>query len=319
MRNTVIISSAILLAACGTTSRSVYTEPVQQTPTAKEKVILYPRSEPLPPAYAEKPKSPRTTPETERQQGAVPFFSGNDTRIIGNPGTKKNMTVALGDDWGAFCYPQQGNKISDYGQRSGKMHSGVDIKAMPMDTIRAVGDGVVRISKEYYGYGNMVLVAHANGLETLYGHNTRNLVQPNDRVRAGQAIALAGRTGRATTEHLHFEVRVCGEYFDPNLLLDCDRRAIRQGDLIIAWSGGKPVAKNTKSGSSAIYAQSTEPIKPAQTATTSSTASSHTVEKGDTLYSISRRYGLTVDQLCALNGLDVSVPISIGQQIKVKQ
>lgn len=92
--------------------------------------------------------------------------------------------------------------ISAYGTRGG--HSGADIKTCAKDTIRAAFDGVVRMSKPYYAYGNLVVVRHANGLETIYSHNFKNLVQSGDTVKAGQPIGLTGRTGRATTEACAF-------------------------------------------------------------------------------------------------------------------
>lgn len=75
------------------------------------------------------------------------------------------------------------------------MHTGVDIKAVPNDTIRAAFSGVVRMSKPYSGYGNIIVIRHYNGMETAYAHNSRNLVTVNDVVKAGDPIALAGRTG----------------------------------------------------------------------------------------------------------------------------
>ena len=72
----------------------------------------------------------------------------------------------------------------------------------------------------FAAYGNLIRIKHTNGLETYYSHNSKNLVKVGDRVKAGQVIALTGRTGRASTEHLHFETRVNGQarnsavYFD---------------------------------------------------------------------------------------------------------
>lgn len=119
----------------------------------------------------------------------------------------------------AFCFPLPGGRvISAYGSRGG--HSGSDIKTKANDTIRCVFDGVVRMAKYYGGYGNVIVVRHGNGIETVYSHNSKNLVSVGDSVKAVQPIALTGRSGRATTEHLHFEVRVNGQHFNPNLLFD---------------------------------------------------------------------------------------------------
>jgi murein DD-endopeptidase MepM/ murein hydrolase activator NlpD len=75
------------------------------------------------------------------------------------------------------------------------------------------------MSKNYYGYGNCIIIKHDNGMETLYSHNSKNLVKEGDCVKCGQQIALTGRTGRATTEHLHFELRKNGKPQNPNTLL----------------------------------------------------------------------------------------------------
>ena len=120
-----------------------------------------------------------------------------------------------------WCYPLAGAKvISPYGSRGGRTHSGTDLKTKPNDNILAAFDGEVVFSGLYAGYGNLIRIKHANGLETYYSHNAKNLVRAGDQVTAGQVIALTGRTGRATTEHLHFETRINGrsinsdKYFD---------------------------------------------------------------------------------------------------------
>ena len=126
----------------------------------------------------------------------------------------------------AFCYPLPGGKvISRYGSRGGS-HSGHDIKTRANDTIRSVFDGVVRLSKPYAAYGNLIVIRHANGLESVYSHQSKNLVKSGDTVRAGQPIGLTGRSGRATTEHLHFEFRIDGQHVNPDLILDTQHRRL---------------------------------------------------------------------------------------------
>lgn len=136
----------------------------------------------------------------------------------------------------AFHFPLEGGKvISAYGSRGG--HTGTDIKTCANDTIRAVFDGVVRMAKRYGAYGNVIVLRHANGLETVYSHNSRNMVKVNGVVKAGQAIALTGRTGRATTEHLHFEIRMDGHHFNPGLLFDMKTGSLLKHTLVCTKSG----------------------------------------------------------------------------------
>jgi murein DD-endopeptidase MepM/ murein hydrolase activator NlpD len=127
-----------------------------------------------------------------------------------------------------WCYPLPGAKvISPYGARGGRSHSGTDLKTKPNDNILAAFDGEVVFSGNYYGYGNLVRIKHANGLETYYSHNSKNLVKQGDRVKAGDVIALTGRTGRATTEHLHFETRINGQHVNSNRFFDHTTHQLR--------------------------------------------------------------------------------------------
>ena len=141
--------------------------------------------------------------------------------------SKLNLSNFAKAEW---CYPLPGSHvISPYGGRRG--HSGVDIKTKPNDNILAAFDGVVTQSGPYFGYGNYIVIRHDNGLETRYSHQSRNLVKVGDRVKAGQIIGLTGRTGRATTEHLHFEVAFDGKRIDPALVFDHLNKSLQQSTL----------------------------------------------------------------------------------------
>lgn len=156
---------------------------------------------------------------------------------------RKSFTVHLENlKEGEYCFPLKGAKvISAYGTRGG--HSGADIKTKANDTIRCVFDGVVRMSKKFGGYGNIIVVRHPNGLESVYSHNSTNFVKPGDAVKAGEAIALTGRTGRATTEHLHFEFRVNGAHFNPNIIFDLKHGTLRNYPVVCTKSGNGVIVK----------------------------------------------------------------------------
>ncbi len=151
---------------------------------------------------------------------------------------------------GEWSYPLPGSKvISPYGGK--RRHSGVDIKTVPNDKILAAFDGKVTLSGPHYGYGNCIVIKHANGLETLYSHQSKNLVKVGEIVKAGQVIGLTGRTGRATTEHLHFEVKFMGNRFDPAVIFDHLNRALRQDMVVFTKSGNSVNIKSHKN----YYAQ----------------------------------------------------------------
>ena len=116
-----------------------------------------------------------------------------------------------------FSMPiEQSFITSNFGKRWNRNHNGVDIKAYLGDTIYAAFSGKVRVVKyDPKGYGNVIVIRHYNGLETVYGHLSKQIVKVNDVVEAGQPIGLAGNTGRSTGTHLHFETRFCGIPINP--------------------------------------------------------------------------------------------------------
>ena len=121
-----------------------------------------------------------------------------------------------------FHMPTESRVVtSNFGARWGRQHKGLDIKVYIGDTIRAAFSGKVRVVRyEAAGYGKYVVIRHNNGLETIYGHMSAQLVQENQIVKAGQPIGLGGNTGRSTGSHLHFETRLCGVALNPALMFD---------------------------------------------------------------------------------------------------
>lgn len=176
----------------------------------------------------QKPRQASTTAPQRSIPKSDPFKKGNKFTV--------DLTSMDDSEW---CYPLAGAKvISAYGHRGGRAHSGVDLKTRAHDDILAAFDGEVVMSQVFSGYGNCIVLRHVNGLETLYSHNSKNLVKVGDHVRAGQVIALTGRTGRATTEHLHFEVRVNGKHYDPQILFDHVTKKLKKRKLTFTKGGG---------------------------------------------------------------------------------
>lgn len=155
------------------------------------------------------------------------LFADNDMEIINLQLLKENN----------YAFPLPGSKvISPYAGRR-KNHSGIDLKTCANDTIVAAFDGVVRMSQSYAAYGNVIVIRHYNGLETVYSHNSKNIIKPGEVILAGHPIALTGRTGRATTEHLHFETRINGQHFNPELIFDFDTHELQEKSLLCIKEG----------------------------------------------------------------------------------
>lgn len=179
----------------------------------------------------------RTQNEGDDIGADAPVLTKND--FLGDPfkGNKSfslNLSDLQNKEW---SYPLQGSHvISPYGGR--RNHAGVDIKTKPNDDILAAFDGTVVRSSRFSGYGNCIIIRHDNGLETLYSHNSKNLVKVGDHVKAGQRIALTGRTGHATTEHLHFETHINGRRFNPAIIFDHLNHSLQQQTVVFTKRGG---------------------------------------------------------------------------------
>ena len=140
--------------------------------------------------------------------------------IPGGLPNRSRTGLTLHVDRAGFIWPVKGSVTSRFGPRGlWGWHRGVDIKAPRGAPIHAAATGTVVFSGRQSSYGRVIKIAHANGLSTIYAHNSANFVRAGDRVRAGALIGAVGRSGRATTNHLHFEVRRRGVANDPLPLL----------------------------------------------------------------------------------------------------
>ena len=232
-------------------------------------------------------------------------------------------------DLRGFCMPTTSRVLtSNFGARWGRQHKGLDIKVYIGDTIRAAFSGKVRIVRyEGKGYGKYVVIRHYNGLETIYGHMSKQLVTEEQEVRAGDPIGLGGNTGRSTGSHLHFETRLCGIALNPALMFDFKNQDVVSDYYVFRKStynhesaeatrlrgvGGKAV-----NGDLDIPQQSYASAQPASSKKVRAHATRfHKVAKGETLSSIARKRGMTVSAICKLNHIKANTRIRAGQILR---
>lgn len=221
-----------------------------------------------------------------------------------------------------FSMPCPGYVTSPYGyrRRFRRMHKGVDLKVQIGDTIRAAFDGKVRLTRfERRGYGYYVVLRHTNELETVYGHLSKFLVEPDQYVKAGDPIALGGNTGRSTGPHLHFETRYMGYAINPSAIFDFANQTTHTD--IYTFDKSTYMDARDYSPGHAAYAAAKSGNRSKSTASkgkSSKSTSFYTIRRGDTLGKIAARHGTTVRQLCKINGLTTSSKLSIGKRIKLK-
>ncbi len=194
-----------------------------------------------------------------------------------------------------YFHPFNGPITSYFGWRDSTQHNGIDIDLNRGDKVAAAFGGMVRIAKKFGGFGNVVIIRHYNGLETVYAHLWKIKVKSGDIVSAGQIIGLGGSTGHSTGTHLHFEIRLKGVPINPKYIVHLSEQKLLCTELTV---------KKTKWGIAAYP----------------SDAKTYTVEKGDTLFEIAKRFGVTTAHLKQMNGMSSGrVKLKVGQSINVIQ
>lgn len=225
-----------------------------------------------------------------------------------------------------FTMPTTSRVItSNFGSRWGRQHKGLDIKVYIGDTIRAAFSGKVRIVRyEAGGYGKYIVIRHNNGLETIYGHLSKQLVEENQEVRSGEVIGLGGNTGRSTGSHLHFETRLCGVALNPALMFDFRAQDVT-GDY---YAFNKETYDNESTNAtrlrgkqdSSTYASTNSSDDYATNKRTTSgltdQISYHKVKKGETLERIAKKRGVTIEKICKLNHITKTMRLRPGQILR---
>lgn len=240
------------------------------------------------------------------------LFPYHDVALSSIP---ESVPIQLVDSLRAYRYPYKGHITSRYGIRRNSNHKGIDIALKIGDTICSPFDGKVRYANATTGgYGLLVIVRHDNGLETYHAHLSERLVEPGDRVVAGQPIALGGSSGRSSGPHLHFECRYMGQVFDPERIFNFKTGELRRDFILLKRNYFNIHSKYEQDFNAEVVQQ--EAVKKEQQA--SAARQYHKIKSGDCLSLIARRYHTTVSAICRLNGIKESDNIQIGKTIRVK-
>ena len=238
-------------------------------------------------------------------------------------------------DLRAVHFPCESRRVtSSYGYRRSfrRKHYGTDIKVYVGDTIRSAFSGKIRIVANQgrrKGYGKYVVIRHHNGLETVYGHLSKQLVVEDQEVKAGEPIGLGGNTGRSTGSHLHFETRFLGQFIDPEKLFDFTAQDVL-GDYYLFSSVGRSRLLTSDESKqlpdnkvlASVGGPTFEADKAAQSKKfqeerrESLRAQVHKVRKGESLSVIARKRGTTVKRLCQLNNITTKTVLRVGQILR---
>jgi len=235
-----------------------------------------------------------------------------------NFGNDSVIHFTLINDSCDFVFPlAKGHQTSPFGPRWGRLHAGLDLDLETGDPICSAFEGLVRISHFSDSYGNVVVVRHPNGLETLYAHMSARMVVSGQYVQAGDLLGLGGNTGHSFGAHLHFETRYLGNPFDPAYLILPNKKMLKSESF--------DLTKKT------LYTPTKTPANPkAKTSKESREGKSkkdnkknnekkyYTVKKGDTLSGIASKNKTTVSKICKLNGIKSTSKLKAGQKLRVK-
>jgi murein DD-endopeptidase MepM/ murein hydrolase activator NlpD len=205
------------------------------------------------------------------------------------------LIISLTGEHGGYVQPVKGVVTSGFGWRDSAQHQGIDLNLRRGDEVGCAFDGMVRIAtRNYGGYGNVVIVRHYNGLETLYAHLYKIKVKPGEFVFAGQTIGLGGSTGHSTGAHLHFETRYKGVPINPKYLISFDDKCLISPTVEL---------KKTRWGYTAYAAD----------------ADTYTVQSGDNLYELSKQFTTSVSRLKELNGFTRYPRLKTGDKLLVRK
>jgi murein DD-endopeptidase MepM/ murein hydrolase activator NlpD len=226
-----------------------------------------------------------------------------------------SVSICLADIGQNFVMPFKGMITSQFGWRKRRPHYGTDIDLEIGDTVVAAFDGMVRIAKSHVrGYGNVVIIRHDNGLETVYAHLSKLLVDPGQKLKAGEILGLGGNTGRSYGAHLHFEIRYLGQALDTEDFIDYVTGNLKSYEFTLRKNDVE-----SKYDLRALHNRHRSDVGAISyvKAKNGTTYKIYRVRPGDNLGRIAQKCHTTVKALCKKNGIKPTKVLQVGQKLKV--
>ncbi len=226
------------------------------------------------------------------------FYSASDEKILfpltALDSLPATFELPMESDYLSYYFsPIRGVVTSNFGWREGRIHKGIDIDLNKGDMVSTVFDGKVRVARYQGGFGNVVIVMHPNGLETVYAHLSKLKVKEGDIVLSGQVIGLGGNTGHSSGSHLHFEVHYKGHALNPGAIISFTDHQLYHHTISIRNTGKQLCAFP-------------------------SNCSLHRVTTGESWNGIASKYGLSLKELMTLNGVGRRYYLKPGQELRIQ-
>ncbi|MFA6923239.1 MAG: M23 family metallopeptidase [Bacteroidales bacterium] len=204
-----------------------------------------------------------------------------------------STTITLVNNKSKYIHPMKNYITSGFGYRWRHYHFGTDIKLNVGDSVLCAFDGMVRVTKRSKSYGNVIVVRHNNGLETVYAHLSASNVKTNQVVKAGDLLGYGGSTGHSTGPHLHFEIRYLGQPINPVMVIDFTNYKLLSNEL------------NLTKNSFKYLVEARQPRY-------------YKVKKGDNIGKISKKLRIPVKTLYRLNRMKSTTPLKIGRYLRYR-
>lgn len=216
---------------------------------------------------------------------------------------------------GGFVVPFKGGLTSLFGWRKYRPHYGTDIDLETGDQIVAAFDGMVRVAKYYQGYGNCVIIRHKNGLETVYAHMSKILVESGQVLSAGSLVGLGGNTGHSFGSHLHFEIRYLGQALDTQDFIDFEKGELKSNCFTL-----RKCDVENKYDLRSLHSRHKHDVGMARGTYKSGSVKGgriYKIKAGDSLGKIAQRNHTTVQAICRKNGFKATTKLQVGRKIRI--